>query len=55
MVESCVKSAGFSADSLLLDRHRSLDSVCLGVHVVGVCAVGCNRKRVLAAMLQSGS
>ena len=27
-----------------------LDSICLGVHVDGVCAVGCNCQKVLAAM-----
>ena len=47
MVESCVKLAGFPADSLFVDRHRapvvSSDTVCLGVYVDGVCAVGCNR------------
>ena len=26
------------------------DSFCFGVHVDGVCAVGCNRQKVLAAM-----
>ena len=50
MVESCVKLAGFSSDALLMDHHRvpamSLDSV----SVDGVCAVGCNRQKVLATM-----
>ena len=35
VVEGCVTSAGFSADALLMDRHRApamfLDSVSLGV------------------------
>ena len=43
--------AGFSADSLLLDRHwapaMTRDSVCLAVRV---CAVGCNRQKVLDAL-----
>ena len=37
-----------------MDRHRApvmtRDSVCFGVHVDGVCAVGCNRPKVLAAL-----
>ena len=48
------KNGGFSADALLMDRHRapamSLDTVCFGVYVDGVCAVGCNRQKVLAAV-----
>ena len=44
MVESCVRIAGFSADALLMDRHRSplmsRDLICFGVYVDGVCAVG---------------
>ena len=36
-----------------MDRHHapvvSSDTVCLGVYVDGVCAVGCNRQKVLAA------
>ena len=54
MVESCVQSAGFPADALLMDRHRAptmtRDSICFGVYVDGVCAVGCNRSMVLAAL-----
>ena len=54
MVESCVRLAGFSADALLMDRHRtpamSRDSICFGVYVDGVCAVGCNRSKLLAAL-----
>ena len=54
MVESCVRFAGFSADALLMDRHRtpamSRDSICFGVYVDGVCAVGCNRSKVLSAL-----
>ena len=55
MVESCVRLAGFfSADALLMDRHRapamSRDSICFGVYVDGVCAVGCNHSKVLAAL-----
>ena len=50
MVESCVRLAGFSADALLMDRHRSplmsRDLICFGVYVDGVCAVGCNRSKV---------
>ena len=49
----CVRFAGFSADALLMDRHRapamSRDSICFGVCVDGVCAVGCNHSKVLAA------
>ena len=52
MVGSCVQLAGFSADALVMDRHRgpamSRDSICFGVK--GVCAVGCNRLKVLAAL-----
>ena len=37
------RSAGFSADALLMGRHRppamSWDSICFGVHVDGICAV----------------
>ena len=48
------KLAGFSADALLMDRHRapamSRDSICFGVYVDGVCAVGCNRSKVIAAL-----
>ena len=54
MVESCVRLAGFSADALLMDHHQALamtrDSVCFGLYVDGVCAVGCNRPKVLAAL-----
>ena len=54
MVESCVPLAGFSADPLLMICHRApamtRDSVCFGVHVDGVCAVGCNRPKVPAAL-----
>ena len=43
MVESCVRSAGFSADGLLMDRHGALamsqDEICFGVYADGVCAV----------------
>ena len=38
------------ADALLMDRHWARDSICLGVYVDGVCAVGCNRQKVLAAL-----
>ena len=54
IVESSVRLTGFSADALLTDRHRApvmtRDSVCFGVYVDGVCAVGCNRPKVLAAL-----
>ena len=54
MVERCVRLAGFSADALLMDRHRApamtRDSVCFGVFGDGVCAVGCNCPKVLAAL-----
>ena len=54
MVESCVWVSGFSPDTLLMDRHRApamtRDSMCFGVYVDGVCAVGCDRPKVLAAM-----
>ena len=54
MVESCVRTSGISPDTLLMDRHRapamSRDSICFGVYVDGVCAVGCNRSKVLAAL-----
>ena len=54
MVERCVRLAGFSADALLMDRHRApamtRDSFCFGVYVDGVGAVGCNRPKVLAAL-----
>ena len=54
MVESCVRLAGFSANALLMDHHRapamSRESICFGVYVDGVCAVGCNRSKVLAAL-----
>ena len=54
IVECCVRLAVFSADALLTDRHRASvmtrDSVCFGVYVNGVCAVGCNRPKVLAAL-----
>ena len=54
MVESCIRLAGFSADSLLLDRHwaaaMTRDSGCLAVYVEGVFAVGCNRQKVLDAL-----
>ena len=37
-----------------MDRHRApamtRDSICFGVYVDGVCAVGCDRPNVLAAM-----
>ena len=37
-----------------MDRHRAptmtLDSICFGVYVDSVCAVGCNRSKVLAAL-----
>ena len=37
-----------------MDRHRApamtRDPICLGVYVDGVCAVGCNRQKVLAAL-----
>ena len=40
----------FSADALLLDRHRApamtRDSICFGVCVDGVCAVGCSAVKV---------
>ena len=54
MVASCIRLAGFSADALLMDRHQSpamsRDSICFGVNVDGVCAVGRNRSKVLAAL-----
>ena len=54
MVESCARASGFSPDILLMDRHRApamtRDSICFGVFVDGVCAVGCDRPKVLAAM-----
>ena len=54
MVESCVGLVGFSADALLMDRHRapamSGDSICFGVFVDGVCAGGCNRSKVVATL-----
>ena len=54
MVESCVRASGFSPDTLLMDRHRApamtRDSICFWVYVDGVCAVGCDRPKVLAAM-----
>ena len=40
MVESCVRAAGFSADALLMDRHRApvmtRDSICFRVYADGV-------------------
>ena len=37
-----------------MDRHRApamtRDSICFGVHVDGVCAVGCDHPKVLASM-----
>ena len=46
-VESCVRAAGFSPETLLMDRHRAptmtRDSICFGGHIDGVCAVGCDR------------
>ena len=37
-----------------MDRHRApamtRDSICFGVYVDGVCAVGCDLPKVLAAM-----
>ena len=37
-----------------MDRHRApamaRDSMCFGVYVDGVCAVGCNRSKVQAAL-----
>ena len=54
MVESCVRLAGYSADVLLMDRHRApaltRDSICFGVYFGGVCAVGCNHSKVPAAL-----
>ena len=54
MVESFARLAGFSADALLMDRHlspvMSQDSICFGVFVDGVCALGCNRSKVSAAL-----
>ena len=50
-----VRAAGFSPDTLLMDRHRApvmtRDSICFGVYVDGVCAVGCDRPKVLSAMV----
>ena len=55
MVESCVRAACFSPETLLMDRHRAptmtRDSICFGVFVDGVCAVGCDRPKVLYAMM----
>ena len=55
LVESCVRAAGFSPETLLMDRHRApsmtRDSICFGVDVDGVCAVGCDRPKVLSAMM----
>ena len=46
--------AGFSPDTLLMELHRApamtRESICFGVHVDGVCAVGCDRTKVLSAM-----
>ena len=46
MVKSCVLAAGFSLATLLMDRHwapsMARDSICFGVYVDGVCAVGCD-------------
>ena len=43
-----------SLDTLLMDRHRApgmtRDSICFWVYVDGVCTVGCDRPKVLAAM-----
>ena len=54
MVESCVRASGFALDTLPMDRHgapaMTRDSICFGVYVDGVCAVGCDRRKVLAAM-----
>ena len=54
MVESCVRASGFAPDTLPMDRHgapaMTRDSICFGVYVDGVCAVGCDRRKVLAAM-----
>ena len=54
MVENCVRAAGFSADAPPMDRHRApamtRGSICFGVHVDGVCAVGCDRPKVHASM-----
>ena len=53
MVESCVLASGLSPDAMLMDRHRapatSHDSICFGVYVDCVCAVGGDRPKVLAA------
>ena len=55
MVESCVLAAGFSPATVLIDRHRApsmaRDSICFGVYVDGVCAVGCDRPEVLSAVM----
>ena len=52
--ELYVRASGFSPDTLLMDRHQApamtRDSICFGVYVDGVCAVGCDRPKVLAAM-----
>ena len=44
---------GVSPDTMLMDRHRApamtWDSICFGCYVDGVCAVGCDRPKVLAA------
>ena len=45
-----VRAAGFSADAMLMDRHRApamtRESICFGVYVDRVCAVGCDRPRL---------
>ena len=49
-----MRAAGFSLDALLMVRHRApamtWDSICFGVDVDGVCAVGSDRPKVLSAM-----
>ena len=49
-----MRAAGCSPDASPLDRHRApamtRDSICFGVYVDGVCAVGCDRPKVVSAM-----
>ena len=55
MVESCELAARFSPATLLMDGHRApsmdRDSICFGAYVDGVCAVGCDRPKVLSGMM----
>ena len=52
--ESCAGSR-FLAGNIALGWHRApsmtRDSICFGVYVDGVCAVGCDRPKVLSAVL----